>query len=221
MEIERLFDGPLAQSYLFHPRNEEAVFSMLEKIGISIAGNPNVVVYKKDSFQIEDSREIKEIANMKAGEEDTFIFITTDSITTEAQHALLKTLEEPGERIHFFLFFPNHGLLLPTLLSRCIVFSNHAELKNLYDGKNFLDITLHDRIAAIEKLTKETKKEDPQLFKEVATQIFDSVILKLRETLTPATANDLESILSLRSFLSDRGSSPKQLLEALAVQLEK
>jgi hypothetical protein len=41
------------------------------------------------------------------------------TITEAAQHALLKTLEEPAARTHFFLLTAEGAKLLPTLRSRC------------------------------------------------------------------------------------------------------
>ncbi|MCB9891179.1 MAG: DNA polymerase III subunit [Planctomycetes bacterium] len=42
-----------------------------------------------------------------------------DRFTEAAQHALLKTLEEPPERAFLFLVTPSIATLLPTVLSRC------------------------------------------------------------------------------------------------------
>jgi len=42
-------------------------------------------------------------------------------LTREAQHALLKTLEEPPQYLTFVLTTPHHKLLLPTVVSRCLL----------------------------------------------------------------------------------------------------
>jgi len=42
-----------------------------------------------------------------------------DKLTLPAQHALLKTLEEPPERSIIILTVPNKEALLPTIISRC------------------------------------------------------------------------------------------------------
>lgn len=47
------------------------------------------------------------------------IFEKADQMTTEAQNALLKTLEEPGTRTYLLLTTAQPTKLLPTILSRC------------------------------------------------------------------------------------------------------
>ncbi len=46
------------------------------------------------------------------------IIFHSDLLTSEAQNALLKTLEEPGEQTHYILLVENERNLLPTILSR-------------------------------------------------------------------------------------------------------
>nr|WP_122012003.1 DNA polymerase III subunit delta' [Maliibacterium massiliense] len=48
-----------------------------------------------------------------------FIIEQADAMTTQAQNALLKTLEEPPADTAFFLLSDNMDLLLPTIRSRC------------------------------------------------------------------------------------------------------
>ena len=47
------------------------------------------------------------------------VMVGADSLTSDAAHALLKTLEEPPADVHLFLTATNRSALLPTLLSRC------------------------------------------------------------------------------------------------------
>lgn len=48
-----------------------------------------------------------------------------ESMTEEAQNALLKVLEEPPLRTHFIINATHIGSLLPTIVSRCQVFQLH------------------------------------------------------------------------------------------------
>lgn len=49
-----------------------------------------------------------------------YIIPEADLMTTEAQNALLKTIEEPPEYAVIMLLTSNAGALLPTILSRCV-----------------------------------------------------------------------------------------------------
>ncbi len=51
-----------------------------------------------------------------------FIVNNADTMTVQAQNALLKTIEEPPEYGVFILISENYNKFLPTILSRCVVF---------------------------------------------------------------------------------------------------
>ncbi len=48
------------------------------------------------------------------------IILHGDTLTAEAQQALLKTLEEPPEHAYMIIAVSNSAVLLPTIVSRCI-----------------------------------------------------------------------------------------------------
>lgn len=75
------------------------------------------VIYRSESFGIDDAREIRRRAHLSSVAKKFFI-IATARITPEAQNALLKIIEEPPQETHFFIFTPFAGALLPTLRSR-------------------------------------------------------------------------------------------------------
>ena len=51
-----------------------------------------------------------------------FIVDHADTLSVAAQNALLKTIEEPTSFAIFMLLCENHYMLLPTVLSRCVLF---------------------------------------------------------------------------------------------------
>ncbi len=124
--------------------------------------------------------------------------------------------------MHYLLFVENPELLLPTLRSRAIMVARgltHESKKN--SQPNFLTMSLKERFAHIEKLSK--NKDDQNAFRDAAHQLFDIVINQLQNELYlkkgNADAEKLERIMELRKYINDRGSSPKQLLEAMAMQI--
>ncbi|MEN9582518.1 MAG: hypothetical protein RL641_472 [Candidatus Parcubacteria bacterium] len=223
MEIEQLFSNSIAQAYIFSKNDAQAVLSVIEKkIALTFGASPNAVLYEQESFGIDDSRAVFELANLQSDGE-TFFAIVTRSLTREAEHSLLKTFEEPKPGVHFLLFVDNPAKLLPTLLSRCILVSEMNSKKSAGRHPAFLKITLPERFAYVEKLSKILKKDDPTAFRDAALEIFDAVIdelsIGLGSKTTPLKREQVERILELRNFLNDRGSSAKQLLETMSMQL--
>ena len=92
------------------------------------SGNHTDVFYirpeKAKSLGIDTIREqIIQTVSIKPYEYDYKIFIIehADTMTIQAQNALLKTLEEPPSYAVFFLLAENTEAFLATILSRCIV----------------------------------------------------------------------------------------------------
>src|ERR1035437_946670 len=93
------------------------IISFLEREhGIVARGNPDLFVQKYEVLTIDDARGLKEahatrpfssrdIKDGKGGRK--FFILEIDSITHEAQNALLKIFEEPNEYAHFFLIIPS------------------------------------------------------------------------------------------------------------------
>lgn len=83
--------------------------------------DPDVQIFEnQNSIGIEEVRELERILSLKPfAKPPKIAIIQAELLTTEAQTALLKTLEEPPGETIFFLHAPNGNLLLPTILSRC------------------------------------------------------------------------------------------------------
>lgn len=85
----------------------------------------NAVFYQpeeKTVISIEQMR--KMIASLSTKQlENRFVVIRpADKLGIDAENAILKTLEEPGENVHFVLVTDNPSKLLPTILSRGALF---------------------------------------------------------------------------------------------------
>ena len=89
--------------------------------------SPDVTVCEpaegKKSIGVATVRDIREAAFIMPQELNVRIFIIRSAhlMTTEAQNALLKILEEPPAGVYFFLLCDNSSLLLPTVRSRAPV----------------------------------------------------------------------------------------------------
>jgi DNA polymerase-3 subunit delta' len=77
----------------------------------------------KTEISIEQIREVQHTANMPPfeGSYKVFIIEGAERLSLEAANSLLKTLEEPEEKVAFILLTVNEKLLPETIVSRCQV----------------------------------------------------------------------------------------------------
>ena len=86
--------------------------------------SPDVIIVSKEkdkaTLGVDVIRDLREDVSLVPNELDTKIYIIEDAgvMTTEAQNALLLTLEEPPEFVKFFLLCENSENLLETIRSR-------------------------------------------------------------------------------------------------------
>jgi len=234
-EMDYLFDHYKKTGYLHHAHVIEGVYdeilpiliSALEhNLGIETKGNPDVIVVYHELLGVDEARGFKESQTRVAfgGSRKIFI-IGAKSFTHEAQNALLKTFEEPTADTHFFLIIPRAELLLPTLRSRVLVIS--TKNKETPDQANvlaekFLEESLEGRFALIKKLTE--KKGNEPLDRELFRRMLDTIerILYTRNAgeARATTMPIFRELFQAKTYLSDRGSSPKMLLDHLAIVVD-
>lgn len=94
---------------------------------------------KPNTISVDDIRkQINEDIQIKpySGKYKIYIIPDADMMTTQAQNALLKTIEEPPAYAVIFLLTENAESLLPTICSRCVM----LKLRNIKDTlvKNYL-----------------------------------------------------------------------------------
>ena len=188
--------------------------------GVSTRGNPDFWCRKFDSFGINDARNIRVLQSRKAvSGEHKFFIIAFTAITTEAQNALLKILEEPTSDTHFFLITPLLKQILSTLLSRAVVV-NHKVQKSYdisYEKKvqEFLHASPSKRISFVQNIIKEKDKNAAQQFLNTL-----EVALWQGEDSKERTANtvySLEEVIQARKHLTSRSPSLKLILEHVAL----
>ena len=158
-----------------------------------------------------------------------YIIENADKMTTQAQNALLLTLEEPPSFAHFFLICNNDDSLLETIRSRAIT----LRTQKLSDKEIEDYICAHDTRAAQMKFTsqkdfnelikasrggigKALEYLEPKAFKEIKAQrdfirsfIFEALVRRRAENIIPM----LSKFSTKRDALAD-----ELLLLALAVR---
>ena len=136
------------------------------------------------------------------------LIIRSQQLTTEAQNALLKVVEEPPATTDFALVIGPATQLLPTLSSRLIELTESQEAGVTPEFYAFLAAPVADRLTQIEQWQK--AKNQAWL-----DAIHAGFLVWLRTNTTPTPTFQL-----VAERLNTRGASNKLLLEALALEFE-
>ncbi len=195
-----------------------AVLNRVEAAGISFAGNPDVHVRSYTTFGIDDALELRERAQLRPvrGGMRTFV-IHAAAMTTEAQNALLKTLEEPPADALLFFIVPSPETLLPTIRSRAQMLDvGPSDSVSLTSANKFLAAPANERLKIVEMLLE--KDESDKRDVGAIFTFLDSLekVLSVRE-LDARNAEALRAIYRARGYLGDKGALIKPLLESVAL----
>ena len=126
----------------------------------------------KATISIEQVRKITALLNSKERHEQYIIIRPAEALNASSGNALLKNLEEPGEHYHFVLVTSNPSQILPTILSRSLVYFlktdtkldseiiANEEIKTL--ARKYIIATPKDLPALAETIAK--KKDDTRGF---------------------------------------------------------
>lgn len=202
------------------------VLNILEKdLNFSFKANPDFLLIESESFGIDNARDLEKWAIGKpflGGVKASLIIV--NSITHEAQNALLKVLEEPPLGTYIFINIQNLGGLLATFLSRVRVLDIPKELskestlpkeKNLDNAHKFFNAKINEKFAIIRSLSK---NEDKNPMRELVKNL-EKVCFYDYAKNKPTDKSRVEmakNLLTAKIFVSTRGSSPKMLLEWLS-----
>lgn len=228
---EEIIFTDLHHAYVIEAPREEGVAmlrALMEEFGIQTKGNPDFHEYLLDVFLLEHAHVLRREQSLRGSEGAKKIFLVAfNTILSEAQNALLKTLEEPTEGAHFFFVTRTSRVLLPTLLSRMQVVRGRPQItgqksKEKNEGEEFLYATTFERMNMIEAWVKAKAEKKPKAKEEV--RIFlGSLEHALYDVLQKGgnVTRALEHVLSAERILSERSPSLKLLLEHLALTVPK
>ncbi len=179
---------------------------ILGQAGFVAKANPDFLEMNASAFGIDEARELSRWAiNKPISGVRKVAIILADSITHEAQNALLKVFEEPTFGTYFFVILPSGGGLLGTILSRARVYVGVGDSVSTVKN-NFLKLSLSEKMNFIKKLSAEKDKDS---LRETAKTLPE-------DQLTLTNYQLIKKVLIVKRLVSARGSSPKMLLEWLA-----
>lgn len=175
-----------------------------------------------ETFTIDDARDLKQFVSQKSQTKDKLVvLIETVHFSHQAQHALLKTLEEPYQGITIIFITPHEHLLLSTLKSRVIIhYLASQEIISPIDVKVFERVTPVKRLHMVDGFLKKIKDDEGihQTSRDDASSFlnaYESYLYSLGGVLK--RRKEYDAIFFAKEYITDQGSSIKQLLEYVAI----
>jgi DNA polymerase III delta prime subunit len=218
-------------AYLIEAEIEEGIAfatAFIEKeLGLLPKVDPDLLIFRHDQLSVEEVRRILSLARQAPlGKRGRALVIATARLYHEAQNALLKLFEEPPQGTTLFLVIPEAGQLLPTLKSRVTMVKRDVQRKkdetNIPQvAKDFLRMTPEKRSAYIKKLASATDEEKRREHRDTALAIVNGVEALAYTKGVAEHAALLGDIGLLRTYLHDRSSPVRLILEHLSLVLPR
>lgn len=162
------------------------------------------------------------------GEKKSIAIYNAQTLTTEAQNALLKVLEEPPLFVQFILLATTLEQFLPTIISRCTVIlsrETHIATRPEYiqqvkeQIKALSTASVGEKLALAEKIAGE-KEMLEQWFVSVTTLLRTSLLEQTRtDNNTSSTLATLQHIQKVHMLTQTTNVSPRVLLEHMLLSL--
>lgn len=182
----------------------EASINIFPREFISV-NSPHVIWINQElgSIGIEAVRTLQTDLSFSSSTNHTrfVVILQADQLTEQAQHALLKLLEEPGEYTQIILATSKPQRLLATIRSRCIeqVFSNsqksRVNLQQYEKALKMFDSWLGLRLSEAITMAEQFKKRDQA--KEILEDVCRALRLERMPKTSDATLHSTEKQLQL------------------------
>ncbi|MBX2866932.1 hypothetical protein KTR10_03185 [Candidatus Kaiserbacteria bacterium] len=159
-----------------------------------------------DRLTIDDARNLITEASQRPVEKETRSFVLSFfDATTEAQNALLKTLEEPAETSVFYVIVPRREVLMPTVQSRLMIIDTEMQEGSSVYAQEFFKKSYKEKTSLI---AEKAKEHDAKWIED---------LLASTEQWASETRNEslLRAVLFVRKYIGAPGASRKMLLEYL------
>lgn len=178
---------------------------------IPLLGNPDFEIREHKTFTIADARSLKERANQAPLSDIQVFVITAETFLREAQNALLKLLEEPSHHTYFYILLPSVRDLLPTVRSRLAYGGTVSETHTYTEhAQKYLHASKKEQLALLEPIIKKKDRGEARKFLQALEAVTHTNGVQKNASL-------LQEIYFVRTYLTDRSSSLKMLLEHLVV----
>lgn len=199
-----------------------AIFVVPQDVEVSIKNAYTMAPENKATITIEQARKLISKMAVKQTKDFYVVIRPAEALGTEAANALLKTLEEPGDKVHFVLITDSPSALLPTVLSRAELYfmrvkkdgDIHADAKIKALAKRLMVAKGADLVDLADEITK--KKDNVRAY---AMEIVGVAIEMLYKTyfITEKSAflKKIPKFLQLYENLSQNGHVKLQIVSNL------
>lgn len=151
-------------------RTGASLFVVPDDVEVEIPGALILKPEEKTTITIEQMRELVSKLELKQTRDLFVVIRPAEKLGLEAANAFLKTLEEPGEKVHFVLVSSRPSMLLSTILSRVSLYymrvkddnGIHMDDKIKDVAKQLLVVKGAELVSLAEKISK--KKEAPRAY---------------------------------------------------------
>lgn len=223
---EHLGKKNLHHAYLIIGSAQELRTDLLSVIdlilGTPAQGSPDFWHHKTTLFGITDSQDLRLRQSQAAFGNVRCFLIEATSFSTDAEDALLKTLEEPAPNTHFFIIFHDKELLLPTLLSRMFVLSSEISDER-EEAKNFLEGDVAYRLKYIDKLfcKKTSTPEEKRELKRKFSKFVSDVEREFHKEVVPDlnSRGAYRALQKVTKYLNDSGATSELIGEFISLTL--
>lgn len=153
------------------------------------------------------------------GEYRAIIIKDAHLMTTQAQNAFLKTLEEPPPDTIIILTSPKEDLMLPTIISRCTIISTQVKSQNINfeeEEKIFQKLSngsIGEKIQFVEEMGKDRQKA--LNFVEQQLKFFHQQIHAPTPEVEAQTEVKINAFISARQDISNNVNPKMVLFELL------
>lgn len=193
---------------------------LLEHFDFETRNNPDFYIFEGDIFGIDNVRDFIDWSYIKPFVSNKKVsFIKIQSITTEAQNALLKILEEPKNDNYVFINLPSESEIIKTLISRVrVVYFDDESVQN---KSKFFEL---DKMQKIEYIRKKMKFEKSR---KATNSFIDDLILNFSKEIPEShnreailnSSKKSKILLKAKYFINKGGSSNSMILDWVSTVL--
>ena len=135
-------------------KGNTTIFVVPKDVKVEIPGAVVLKPEEKTVITIEQVREMMSRLNLKQFSEQFIIIRPAEKLGLDSANALLKSLEEPGEKIHFILITDSLNEILPTILSRAGIYILREK------GDKFREVKASEKVKDLAKKLMAAKPEE-------------------------------------------------------------
>ena len=200
-----------------------AIFVVPESVPVEIKNALVLQPEGKSVITIEQVQQMLELLTVRQTVDTYVVIRPAELLNIDAANALLKSLEEPSDRVHFVLITDKPSLIIPTIMSRAAVYflrvpegggvAAEAKIKDL--AKRLMVARGSELVALAEEIAK--KKEGVRAY---ALEVIGAAIEMLYKTYylngKQVFLNKLPRFLAAYEGISKNGNVKLQIVANLA-----